>query len=298
MTPRFRQSYAKIFLTDCPALVKKALDDDSRNPTRAMQRGSLVDYLAFGQTDRFEIVDARYKSGPREGQPATDYTGREAREARDNILARGLTPALECELDALEPTATAIRERVELLAKEMAGGHPHDIVFQPDMDWTSGLGVECSGIPDVVVLVRLRDLIKVCTIDVKHTAFLQPKRFNSQVFTMAWDVQGHAYREGTTAWAEQETGLPAFHMDHIILASSSIDLGLPPCARTLDPACMMIGKKRWNKAQGQWLECLATGKWPGYSEEPATPPRYMMQVMEEFDPTAFAEQADEPIEEP
>ncbi len=295
--PRFRQSYAKTLLTDCPALVKKQLDNDSRNPTRAMQKGSLLDFLTFGLDDRYEVVDARYKSGPREGELATDYTCKEAREAKEDILSRGLTPALETEIDALAPTARALRARIQLMAEEMSGGraagHAYSIEYQPYMEWTGELGVECKGTPDVVVLVFMRDLIKVCTIDVKHTAFLQPAKFDRQVYSMCWDVQGMAYAEGSKAWAEAEHSTPAFHMDHYILASSSLELGLPPCARPLAPTYKEVGKRRWGKAQGLWKECLASGSWPSYQETPVEPNRYVVSTwLEAYDESTFTEDAE------
>lgn len=298
--PRFRQSYGKTLLSECAALCWKQVQNDVRNPTRAMQRGSLVDYLAFGQDARYEIVDARYKSGEREGQPAEDYAGKDARAQRDEILSRGLTPALPHEIEALTPTALAIRERLQALALDMAGGfggYRFDVVFQPHMEWTSELGVECSGTPDVVVLVFMRDLIKVCTIDVKHTAFMQTKRFNRQVRAMGWDMQGATYAEGSKAWAESEHGMPAFHFEHVILATSSVEQGLPPCARRLDATYMALGRKFWKKAQEQWQACLDSSSWPGYSEEAATPSHYDVRTLEEYDPSTFAaEVADEEIE--
>lgn len=298
MTVLFRQSYAKTLLIDCAALCKKQVDNDARNPSRAMQKGSLLDALAFGQDQAYEVVDARYKSGPREGQPAEDWTGKEAREARDAALARGVTPALQSEVDDLMPTAMAIRERITRLALEMAGGpagHTHSIYYQEPIEWVSEQGVPCRGTPDVIVLVFMPDLIKVCTIDVKHTAFLMPKKFSAQVYNMCWDVQGMAYAEGAKAWVENEYDLPAFHLDHYILATSSIEDGLPPCARELDAAYKVCGKRRWAKAQAVWQECLASGVWPGYSEGPVTPSRFVMSTeVETYDEGSFTPEDVEP----
>lgn len=295
--PRFRQSYAKTLLTDCAALCKKQLDNDSRSPTRAMEKGSLLDYLTFGLDDRYELVDARYKSGPREGQPAEDWTSTEARMQGTEVRSRGLLPVLQCEVDALQPTADAIRGRIDAMAAEMSGGtdagYDYQIEFQPEMEWTSELGTECRGTPDVVVLVFMRDLIKVCTIDVKHTAVLQPAKFDRQVYSMCWDVQGMAYAEGAKAWAESEHSLPAFHMDHYILASSSLELGLPPCARPLAPTFKEVGKRRWGKAQGIWKNCLESGVWPSYPETPIEPNRYVVSTwLESYDESTFTEDAE------
>lgn len=293
--PRFHQSYAKTLLNDCPALLRIQLAK-GRTPSRAMAAGSLLDYLVFGQDDRFEVVDARYKSGPREGEECTDWTSKDARAARDEAQARGLLPVLGCELDALEGTAVAIRARIIGLARDMAGPYEHSIHYQPVMQWTSDLGVLCEGTPDVVVQVHMRDLTKVCTIDVKHTAFLPMKRFCGQVFAMGWDIQGAAYREGSTKWSESELSRPAFHMEHVILASSSTAVGLPPCKRNLSPTYMAVGKKRWEEAQAIWQRCLDTDDWPGYPEDDAEPSHYLVrtEIEKSVDPSVF--EHDEDIE--
>jgi hypothetical protein len=259
-----------------------------------MEAGSLVDFLVYDQSDRYEIVDARYKSGPREGQPCTDWMGQEARTARDECRARGVLPVLQSEVDELQPTATAIKARILTLAQEMAGDYEVEVHNQPTIQWTSELGVECEGTPDVVVCVMMRDLIKVCTIDVKHTAFLPPKRFNGQVFAMGWDIQGAAYREGSKAWAESEYTTAAMHLDHVVLASSSLELGLAPCARRLSTTYMAVGKRRWEKGQREWMRCIETDEWPGYSEADAEPSYYIVRSeIETDDGTPAFEPSDE-----
>lgn len=290
-SPRLRQSLAKILLQDCPALCLKQLQRDSSHGTRAMQRGSLLDYLVFGQDDRYEIVDARYRSGPREGEPCTDWTGKEAQQAREEIGSRGILPVLESEVAAMNDTADAIRLRIIGLSLEMAGTDRVDVIYQPRMEWTSALGVECAGTPDVVVVVHLRDLTKVCTIDVKHTAALGKGKFERQVADMCWDVQCAAYAEGSVAWAEQEYGAAAYHSEHVILATSSIESGLPPVARRLAPAFMAGGKRRWEAAQRIWQACVDSKNWPGYDESPVEPSfYYVRQYVEAYDPSQALEE--------
>lgn len=272
---RFRQSYAKTLLSDCPALLRLHMTQ-GRKTTRAMDAGSLLDYLVFEQDTKYEIVDARYKSGPRQGEPCTDWQGKEAQQARDEITGRGLLAVLDSEIDELQETATAIRARIVKLAAEMAGDYGHDILWQPHCEWTSALGIECEGTPDVVVLVRMRDVVKLCTIDVKHTAALQTGRFNRQVHDMGWDVQAAAYREAVVQ-CEEAHG-PAFHLEHVILATSSMELDMAPVARRLSPAYMAIGEKRWRKAQVIWKECLDSDSWPGYPETDAEPSHYLVRT--------------------
>lgn len=290
--PLFRQSHAKTLIDSCPAKLRRDLVH-GRTATRAMEGGSLLDMLVFGQTDRFEVVDARYRSGEREGQPVTDWTAKEAREGRHAIRERGLLPVLECEVEAMNEKALAIKARLVQLFVEMAGGYPYTVHYQQRIEWTSALGTECEGTPDIVVLVQLRDLLKVCTVDVKHTGFLQPKRFARQVYDQAWDVQGAAYREASVAFAEQLGG-HAFHLGHWLVCTSSVEDGLPAVARALEPVYLEVGKKRWEKQQLVWKRCLDSGEWPGYSEDPVQPSHFVVRSLEEYDAESFDTAEEEP----
>lgn len=286
--PRFRQSIAKVLLADCPELARLELMRElERKPSGAMDEGSLLDYLVFGLNDRYEVVDARYKSGPRQGEPVTDWTSKDAQEQRRAIRERGLLPVLDCEYDALLPAAQAIKARILELADEMAGGHPRSILYQPKLEWTSSLGVECEGTPDVAIAVHLRDVTKLCTIDVKHSAALRPAKMQRQVFDMGWDVQAAAYAEGVVFCEEHmgDGGRAAFHMDHVILATSSLELKMRPIARRLSDAYMQIGRNRWAKAQAKWKMCLESGDWPGYSEDPIEPSHYLVRTEIELNDT-------------
>lgn len=293
MTERFHQSYCKTLLNDCPALLKLQLGK-GRKASRAMEAGSLLDYLVFEQDDRYEIVDARYKSGPRAGQQCEDWTGREAQDAREGVRASGLLPVLQCEVDELAPTALAIRMRIVALSREMAGGAVVKLTYQPRIQWTSELGVECEGTPDVVVTVHQQDIIKVCTIDVKHTAFVSPAKLKRQVYDMGWDIQGAAYREAAKAWAEAEHGGMAYHGEHVMLCSSALDIGLPPLARRLSHVYMEVGKRRWEKGQRIWRMCVESDYWPSYDENDIEPSHFHVRTLEEYDENQFDTNQGEP----
>ncbi len=278
MIPRFRQSLAKTILNDCPALVKLELDGErTREPSRAMDAGSLLDYLVFQQNDRYEVVDATYKSGRRAGEQCTDWVGKEAQTAREEIRGRGLLPVLQAEIDELQPVADRITSRLDQLAAEVAGDREWQILYQPKMQWRTSLGVDAEGTPDVLLLMaESYGDVSVLSVDVKHTAALPQKKFNAQVFSMGWDIQGSTYGEGCVHHAVDECGAnTAKHVGHIILATSSIHIGLPAVARRLSETYMAIGEKRWQKAQALWMQCWESGEWPGYDEDPAEPPRYV-----------------------
>lgn len=288
---RFRQSYAKtLLIEECPALLRQQVEDDNKIGSRAMQAGSLIDALVFDQDDKYEIVDARYRSGEREGEVCTDWTSKDAREQRDAIAAQGLLPVLECELAAAMPTAEAISERIRKLAIERAG--PDQEWFkQQEVEWTSALGVKCRGTPDIMIVEEIRPGVARCyTIDVKHTAFMQQKRFERQIYAMCWDVQGFAYGEASEQHARDLGYEDVRHVEHWIVATSSVHHGLPAVARQLTDPYMAVGKKRWERAQREWQELLDSDHWPGYAEAPAMPPRFAMLELESFEAAEFPEE--------
>lgn len=279
----FRQSYAKTLLNECPALLRRQLIEESQQ-SNAMRKGSLLDALVFNQDDRIELVTACYRSGPRKGEPAIDWQGTEARAAKERVEAGGKIPALVTELDALEADVLAIKARILELAKQAAVGYDFDLKYQQRIEWTSDLGVECAGTPDVFVIIPMREMIKTASIDVKHTAAVQPDKFARQVYAMGWDVQFGAYHEGIPRWVsaqpEHAGSKFAIHQEHWILCTSSIHAGLPPCARELGPTYRSVGSARWAKAQRMWKECLDRDFWPSYDESPVEPSVYVQRVAE------------------
>lgn len=260
---------AKTLLEYCPAVLKARMDRERRQ-TKAMAAGSLVDFVLFGRSDRYEVVDARYKTGARQGCPAEDWQCGEAREQADEIRSRGLLPVLECELDAAETAAAPIRRKlVELKGNGM-------LLEQPKMTWTSELGIECEGTPDVVIIEPIQGTNWITVVDVKRTD-MRLSKLARQVHAMGWDIQGYAYREGAL-WHEQNMGNEGIYRGHIILTVDP-DGEAPPCARPLDPIYLEIGKRRWEKAQLEWRNCLESDIWPGYPEKAIEAPRYLTNEM-------------------
>jgi len=265
---------AKVLLEYCPAVLKRQLDGERRT-TKAMDAGSLVDFVLFKRTDRFEVVDARYKSGPRQGEPAADWTCGEAREQAEEIRARGLLPVLECELDAAEEEAAPIRKRLD----ELVGGNT--LLEQPKLEWISALGIECEGTPDAVIVEHSAGVRLLTVVDIKRTD-QRLKKLQRQVYEMGWDIQASAYEEGAL-YCERQLGGPddiVLYQKHIIL---TVDGVAPPCARELEPFYREIGRRRWEKAQRIFKECVDSDNWPGYPERSIETPYYIVRSTERGD---------------
>lgn len=260
---RFRQSHAKILLTECADELRRVLEV-GRAPTKAMQGGSLLDYLVSGRDDRYEVVDAVYASGPRAGEPCDDWTSRAARDAAEDARCRGLVPVLPHELDALQPQVERARQRLEELRSGSDWRLDHEVLL-----WNSDIGTPCQGEPD---WAWVRDGM-VYTADLKRTASLHPRAVQRQTFAMCWDVQAAAYREAALSWANDLCS-HAVYGGHYLLLCEQEGRGRV-LARALSAVTMTIGKRRWEAAQRQWLECHRTGEWPGYPEDEIEPTKWL-----------------------
>ncbi len=250
--PRLRQSLAKLLLSECPAVCKLALDGERRSGTKAMRRGSLVDQLVFGGA-QYEVVDATYKTGPRKGQVATDWTGTAARAQKDEIEARGYVACLPDELEQAQELAGRIRAELILAGIEM-----RECRLQPTYEWTTPLGVAARGTPDCV-------LGNGDTLDLKVGDSANPRFIARQVHAMYWDLQAAVYQEAVRSTDVR----PGQHW--ICRADPKTKLiGLYPLSETY----MLLGLRRWEEAQRKWQECLTSGEWPGYSREAIEPPRW------------------------
>jgi hypothetical protein len=270
---RFRQSMAKVLLSESPAHLKHKLDHGWK-ATRAMDAGSLFDYVVFDDDQKYEIVDARYESGERAGQVCDDWTGKQAGLAGKAARARGLLPVLPCELEAVAPQAAVARRRF----RELAGS---SIVYaQQTVLWASALDLECEGTPDWILVDPVTGITR--TVDLKKTASVKREWFARQVHAMGWDVQAAAYKEAALSFARDEleaVDSPAepVYGGHTILACEAGGIGMVR-AYPLDAAYLEVGRIRWERAQRIWSECVAKDEWPGYSEEPIGPSLYVTRT--------------------
>ncbi len=233
MTERFRQSIAKRLLQTCPAIVRREIDHPQA-PSEEMVFGSLVDSMVFGGADKWTIVDA------------PDWRTKKAREAKSptTVLAKTWR------------TAEAIADRV----KALMPFHPDRC--QREVEWTSGLGVECRGTPDYWYGCDVYDLKLV---DSAHPSFLQRQALN-----LGWHIQAAAYREALHATAL----MPLSSHQHIIIVAErngSGTVGLYP----LSPELIDYGQAEWERAQMIWQECQRTGEWPGYQPHVIEAPKWL-----------------------
>ncbi len=215
--PRLHQSLAKVLVQDCPAVGKAQYDAESRAPSRAMERGTLVDQLVFGGAN-FHVIDA------------ADYRTKAAQQARDAARESGMVPVLEHEFEPARHLAGIIKSKLLMEGIEL-----EKCDKQRTIQWnTAYLDCPAEGTPD---LICGRD-----TIDLKvgHTA--DPNRLEHHLYDMGWHIQGAAYQEAV--------GQGGRHW--LVCAETKSGANCVSVCQ-LSPAYLEIGLRAWRKAQMIWM---------------------------------------------
>lgn len=270
--PRLHQSIAKELVTKSPEHVRQILDGEmKRKASRQMKRGTLVDQLVFGGAN-YQVVDAKYKSGPRKGQQVADWTATEAKAQRDEIEKAGMLAVLPNDLEKAQTIAGRVKS--VLLAQNF---DPKNCHLQNTLTWTTALGVEAEGTPDFDHVVRSTkpDELgntppkRVDTFDLKVVESSNPDVLDKVVFDFGYDIQGAAYQEAVNKnWSTvQERGM------HWLLAIEAESLVAVLCP--LSEAYLELGRLRWERAQRIWMQCLESKEWPGYKSRYLVPPQYV-----------------------
>ena len=257
--PRLHQSIAKTLVYECPAVAKAQYDAEVRKPSRAMEKGTLVDQLVFGGAN-FHVIDARYKSGPRKGEPVTDMAGGDAPAQAAEARSKGMVPVLPDDLEKARALAGNIKSRLMMEGIDLEKCHKQETI-----QWTSAEGVECEGTPDLS--------IGKTTIDLKcgHTA--NPDKLEQHLYDMGWHIQAAAYQEAVSLHYHPDA--PGQGRHYLVCAETKSGADCITIA-PLSPAYIELGMKAWRRAQFIWMKCWETNEWPEYTTRPLQPTRNAM----------------------
>lgn len=266
--PRFRQSMCKPLLTESPAALKWQLDH-GREPTRQMEKGTLVHAMVLG-TVAFHVIQATLASGKRKGERATNFQCTAAQVEADEARASGLIPVFQAELEELQRLAENVRR-----ALREHGADPCECECEKPHQWLGdaglfGAGVECEGTPDMRSVGATID-----TYDIKVGFTANPDRWDSKLYDDCADIQAAAYEE--QALSQHGTGRPTRHF----IVAAELDKHCPVTILPLSECYLELGRKRWLRGKRLWQRCWETGEWPGYVSRPLSPPNYIIQ-REEF----------------
>jgi PDDEXK-like domain of unknown function (DUF3799) len=207
------------------------------------------------------------------------WTNKAIREARDQVRANGKIPIL------LE-TSFAIRSMVDaaiaaweantdLKGYTLEGGkNEWSIIWaegNTDMQDRMLSTIWCRCKPDH--LSADRKLI----VDAKFTdTSANPDAFTRQIDRMAYDSRGAFYLRGNAATGGAEDAKYVYLVQEQKPPYASAFIGL-------SPAYVELGNAKVREAINIWRDCMASGKWPGYSNRIhwAEPPSWAIAQHEE-----------------
>lgn len=201
--------------------------------------------------------------------PFDEFRTKEAREARDAVRARGLTPLSKPAHEKLSKAAAEIKK--QLAKKGVLLNGRRELALTWDEQGEQGL-VRCRGKLDHL------DLDTAIIDEIKTTGDANPQKLEKLIANQGYDVQFAAYTSAVRRLLPQLAGREQFRFHFCEIE--------PPYAVTtvvLDGSYREFGTRRWKRAVLTWEECLEDGYWPAYSDKPyvATVPPYLMQQEED-----------------
>lgn len=219
------------------------------NPSgRAAETGTAAhEILLEGGESRIAICDATYLSGPRKGEPVTDWTAAGAKTFAAEARAAGKIPMLAHERDAVLAMVNAARS---FIAETELAGILDRGVAESTLVWNEG-GALCRCRPDWLPEARKRIL------HYKTTGrSVRPEEAQRHFFNEGWDLTAWHYALGAKA-------VFGSACEQVFLIQEQA----PPFACCLmEPGAMSndIARRKHAFISRRWSDCLASGEWPGY----------------------------------
>lgn len=230
---------ARLLVQECPAAYQHARQNQERKP--AFDIGTATHLLVL-EPDLFASRIATI--------PFDDYKKGEARAARDQAYADGVTPLTLPELGLVR----AMRD--SLWANPVArfafgGGQAELAMFWRDPEF----GVWCRTRPDYLP-PHGRYLV-----DLKTSTSANPRHFEKQVAEYGYHQQAAWYLDGFAACTGQEVDRFAF-----VVVSKKPPHLVSTC--WMDPEALHWGRVLNRRAMSLFARCQATGEWPSYQPDP------------------------------
>jgi hypothetical protein len=242
--PSLNPSTAKTIVGRSPAhayLEHPRLGGSRREPSKAMDFGSLVDVMLLGGVERIELIDAK------------NYQTKVAQESRDAAREAGKLPALPHEFKRAQAAVASIKSR---LGKEFGihlTGERQVSAFWTE-ETSNGDPVQCRGRMD------LWDEPTITIDDVKVIHCAKPKTCIKQIVELGYEIQGWAYKRAVEKACPGYTGRVRFR--NIFVEATE-----PFCVTPIEhsESLQHLGRMRWERAIDTWHECLKANNWPTYT---------------------------------
>ena len=219
--------------------------------TKAQRKGSLWHELALGNGRGVVIVSA------------DDWRTKIAKEARDEAIADGKTPALEKEYDEAALIAKPISERLRFLAG--TNNFTTETVFAWQRETSSG-PIWCRAMADLIA-VKTRTIV-----DLKTTTSLSTEALERRM--MDYDTQDVFYQSGLSSIYPEWAGRTRFIF---LFVESSAPYAMR--AVEIPESWRETARPIIDRAAETFARCLKTAHWPSYPAEPERldPPEWLIR---------------------
>jgi len=236
--PSLSSGIAKILVTQSPL---HALYASPRlNPTyRAEEssefdRGSAAHALLLEGEDR--MVECAFN----------DWRTNAAKEMRDQARIEGKLPLLSKHVGSVRAMVQIAKDA--LMASELKIDIA-DCFAERTVIWKDGIWRRAR--------FDLQHRTRAIVLDYKSTENADPLAFSRQIITMGYDIQAAHYSDAyRAAWSKEPQFVFLVQEREAPYACSLIGV---------DPMLHELGQQKIDLAALLWERCIATGKWPGYS---------------------------------
>lgn len=219
-------------------------DEEVEKSTDALDTGKLLHKLMLGKGVDVVIVHA------------DSFRTKVAKAARDEAREAGKLPIIVAKYEALVKSADVLRNRCA------AAGYPLTGESEVAIEWTEPGNdgpVVCRCRLDHVFLSEGRIL------DIKKIRNAHPRKAARNFIDYGYDIQYAAYRRAVSALHPELRGRVDFTFLYMELEPPFVVVPARP-----DGAFREIGENRWLQAVKIWERCLATNRWPSYSDQVVT----------------------------
>lgn len=192
---------------------------------------------------------------------ADNWTKKAAREARDQIRARGNTPVLPKHVRKAQEMADAVRKQCEDLGIDL---RPDGLTTEVTAVWyefaDDGTPVLCRGRLDWLHQLRIRDL--------KSSKKASARAVQRTIHDYGYHIQAAAYRSAVENLVPDAAGRVSYEW---IFFEKHFPYAIHPC--TLAGTLEALGYDAWRRAVNKWARCIRENEWPGYVKKGDPLPR-------------------------
>ncbi len=215
-----------------------------RESTADMDRGTLIHALVFGTDPNATVL------------MHDNYRTKAAQAERDRAIEIGSVPILFEQWEGVVAVADAIQRELTAAGIELSGVSEAVATWQEE---TPAGPVLCRGMLDH--LLTDQGVI----LDLKTARDASPRKLARVIEEHGYDIQAAAYRSFFRQFHSDFAGREKFRWLFVETVSES---PVRVVLTVAEPSGAMreLGEMKWARACEAWARCLASGKWPGYSD--------------------------------